>query len=276
MSEKFQTVRGMRDFLPEQAVKKQFIEDVCRQVFEKYGFLPLETPVVEEFKLLAKKGGGGEDVKEEIYYSKDKSERELGLRFDLTVPLARVVASNRQLPKPFKRYQISDVYRYDRPGASRYRRFTQADVDIVGSSSMIADFECIAASAEILQELGLNFKVRISNRNLLEEIVLCCGVEKGSVKECFRCLDKLDKIGKEGVAKEMRGKGLSESILKIIEKNTLEGIVDEIKEKQGLNELKELFAMLKKAGFRKFVSVDLSLARGLEYYTGNVSEIALE
>jgi len=209
MSEKFQTVRGMRDFLPEQAVKKQFIEDACRKAFEKYGFRPLETPIVEEFKLLAKKGGGGESVKEEVYYFKDKSGRELGLRFDLTVPLARVVATNPQLPKPFKRYQISDVYRYDRPGASRYRRFTQADIDIVGSASMLADFECIAVSAEILNSLGLKFKIRISNRNLLEEIALCCGVEKGSVKDCFRCLDKLDKIGKEGVAKEMRKKNIS-------------------------------------------------------------------
>ncbi len=275
MSEKFQTVRGMRDFLPEQAVKKQFIEDLCRQVFERYGFLPLETPVVEEFKLLAKKGSGGEAIKDEIYYFKDKSERELGLRFDLTVPLARIIALNPQLPKPFKRYQIADVYRYDRPGASRYRKFTQADIDIVGSSSMLADFECIAASIEILQKLELKFKVRISNRNLLEEIAVCCGVEKENVKECFRCIDKLDKIGKEGVASELKEKGIASKILDTIEKNNIADVVKQVKKKEGLGELKELMALLKKAGLDKFVKIDLSLARGLEYYTGNVFEIAI-
>ncbi len=275
MNEKFKTVRGMRDFLPEQAVKKQFVEDVCRQVFENYGFLPLETPVVEEFKLLAKKGSGGEAIKDEIYYFKDKSERELGLRFDLTVPLARIVASNPQLPKPFKRYQIADVYRYDRPGASRYRKFTQADIDIVGSSSMLADFECIAAPIEILQKLGLKFKVRISNRNLLEEIAVCCGVEKESVKECFRCIDKLDKIGREGVAKELKEKGIASKILDTIEKNSIAEVVKKVKKKEGISELKELMALLKKAGLDKFVKIDLSLARGLEYYTGNVFEIAI-
>ncbi len=276
MSEKFQTVRGMRDFLPEQAVKKQFIEDVCRQVFEKYGFAPLQTPVVEEFKLLAKKGSGGEAIKDEIYYFKDKSERELGMRFDLTVPLARIVANNPQLPKPFKRYQIADVYRYDRPGASRYRKFTQADIDIVGSFSMLADFECIAASIEILQKLGLKFKVRISNRNLLEEIAVCCGIEKESVKECFRCIDKLDKIGREGVASELKEKGIASKILDTIEKNNIAEVVKQVKKKEGLEELKELMALFKKAGIDKFVKIDLSLARGLEYYTGNVFEIAIE
>src|SRR3989338_402517 len=117
----FQTVRGMRDFLPELAAKKQYIERVCRQVFGSYGFQPLETPAVEGFGLLAKKGSGGEAIKDEIYYFKDKSGRELGLRFDLTVPLARVVAANKDLPRPFKRYQIGTVYRYDRPGEKRYR-----------------------------------------------------------------------------------------------------------------------------------------------------------
>jgi histidyl-tRNA synthetase len=276
MSEKFQVVRGMRDFLPELAVKKQFIEDACRKAFEKYGFLPLETPVVEEFGLLAKKGSGGEAVKDEIYYFKDKGKRELGLRFDLTVPLARVVASNPQIPKPFKRYQIADVYRYDRPGASRYRKFTQADIDIVGSSSIIADFECIAIAIEILDGLGLKFKIRLNNRKLLEEIALACSVSKDCVNQCFRCIDKLDKIGKEGVARELKEKGIGTKILLAIEKKGFVDAKKMLKQTEGLSELGGLLALLEKEGLEKFVEVDLSLARGLEYYTGNVFEIAVE
>ena len=276
MSEKYQTVRGMRDFLPEQAQKKQFIEELCRQEFERYGFLPLETPVVEEFKLLAKKGSGGEAIKEEIYCFKDKSGRELGLRFDLTVPLARVIASNPQLPKPFKRYQVSDVYRYDRPGASRYRRFTQADIDIIGSASPMADFECIAAAASILKKLGLKFKVKISNRKLLEELALCCSVEKNRINDCFRCIDKLDKIGARGVKKELEEKGIGNSILELVQKNDLGESEKIMKQKQGLEELEALAKLLKKQGLGKYVKMELSLARGLEYYTGNVFEITLE
>src|SRR3989344_7110143 len=105
----FQTVRGMRDFLPEQAKKKQFIEDLCRRTFERYGFEPLQTPIVEDFDLLAAKGSGGEAIREEIYYFKDKADRELGLRYDLTVPLARIAATNLSLQRPFKRYCISTV-----------------------------------------------------------------------------------------------------------------------------------------------------------------------
>lgn len=272
----FQVVRGMRDFLPELAVKKQFIEDLCRKVFEKYGFLPLETPVVEEFGLLSKKGSGGEAVKDEIYYFKDKSERELGLRFDLTVPLARVVASNPQLPKPFKRYQIADVYRYDRPGASRYRKFTQADIDIVGSDSAVADFECLAVAIEILQGLGLKFKIRVNNRKLLEEVALACNVARDCVKECFRCIDKLGKIGLEGVAKELKEKGIGTGILGTITKKGIVDVKKILKGTEGLVELEGLLGLLKKEGLEKFVEVDLSLARGLEYYTGNVFEVALE
>src|SRR3989338_9130970 len=136
---KFQTPRGTRDFLPQEALKRQFVLDKVRRIFEIWGFDPLETPAFEEWSLLSAKSGGGEAIKEEVYYFKDKSDRELGLRFDLTVPTARVVANNPNLPKPFKRYQIGNVWRYDRPGAGRWREFTQCDVDIFGSSELSSD-----------------------------------------------------------------------------------------------------------------------------------------
>ena len=134
MGEKFQTVRGMRDFEPKKARKWLYIRDACTKVFDKYGFEPLQTPMVEYFEVLSAKGAGGDAIKDEIYYFKDKGNRELGLRFDLTIPLARFVAKNSTLPKPFKRYTIDRVYRYDKPQAQRYREFMQADVDIVGSA----------------------------------------------------------------------------------------------------------------------------------------------
>src|SRR3989338_2951267 len=186
---KFQTVRGMRDFLPEQMKKKQFIEDFIRKIFESYGYEPLQTPIVEEFGLLSAKGSGGEAVKEEIYYLKDKSERELGLRYDLTVPLGRVVASNPTLGRPFRRYCIGTVYRYDKPGAMRYREFTQADADIIGSTSVLADFECLQMYCDAMRGLGLAFKVKVNNRALLEDLAAKCGVPADKIKDCFRSID---------------------------------------------------------------------------------------
>jgi len=274
---KFQTVRGMQDFLPEKAAKKRWIETACKEVFESYGFQPLETPAVEEFGLLAKKGSGGEAIKEEIYYFKDKSNRELGLRFDLTVPLARVAANNLQLGRPFKRYAIGRVFRYDRPGEKRYRSFTQADWDILGSSSPLADFEIIQVAIEVMKKLGFKkgeFKVKINSRPLLEEIAICCGVPKTKIVDCFRCLDKLDKKGKDGVEKELKKKGINTQILGQLSAGKLEKI--KVKNTAPLEELKLLMRLLEKNGLGKFVEVDLSLARGLEYYTGTVFEVKME
>ncbi|MBI4052661.1 MAG: histidine--tRNA ligase [Candidatus Diapherotrites archaeon] len=272
--EKFQAIRGMRDILPEQARKKLFLEGLARRIFEKYGFQPMQTPVVEDFALLAKKGSGGEAIKEEIYYFKDKSERELGLRFDLTVPLARVIATNPQLPKPFKRYQIERVYRYDRPGAKRYREFTQADADIIGVKSVFADFELIALAAEFFSEINVDFYIRLNNRKLLEAVAQANGVEERQIKDCFRSLDKLEKIGEEEVRKELEQKGISDKIIETLKKNDFEGLPKDVKEKDGFKELKELLDLLEENGLSKKVKVDLSLARGLEYYTGNVFEVS--
>ncbi len=276
MSEKFQTVRGMSDLLTKQMMKKQYLEDLCRSVFEKYGFQPIQTPIVEDFALLAKKGSGGEAIKEEIYYFKDKSERELGLRFDLTVPFARILAANPQLPKPFKRYQIERVYRYDRPGAQRYREFTQADIDIAGVQSVLADFEIIAIAIEIFEKLETNFYIKLNNKKLLEEIALACNVKEENVKSCLRSIDKLDKIGWSGIEKELNDKKIDSKILNVLKENNLEKIEKILKEKTGFEELQNLINLLKKEKLEKFAKVDLSLARGLEYYTGNVFEAIAE
>lgn len=276
----FQTVRGMRDFLPEQARKKKFIESVCRRVFESYGFQPIETPVIEELALLAKKGSAGEEIEKEIYSFKDKGDRDLGLRFDLTVPLARVAASNSQLRMPFKRYQIERVYRYDRPQAKRYREFTQADIDILGSESMLAEFECIAIASEICQKLGLEFSIAINSRKLLEQAAAYCGVQKEKIADCFRIIDKLEKIGEDGVKKELKETGIDAKILGLIKEKNLKKIEELLVEKnldlEGLNDLETLMDLLKREKLDKFVELDLSLARGLAYYTGTVFEVRVK
>ncbi len=264
----------MRDFLPERMRKKQFIEDTCREVFELYGFSPIQTPAVEEFNLLSAKGSGGEAIKDEIYYFKDKSGRELGLRFDLTVPISRVVATNQDIARPFKRYQIAEVWRYDRPQASRYREFTQADVDIFGSGSMLEEFEILALTIEVFKRLGADFYIKINNKKLLEEVAGKCGVDKGKIVECLRCLDKLDKIGVKGVKEELGKKEIDSGILDVISKNDLKEAEKLVgKDSEGLSELNEVLGLLEKADLSRYVKVDLCLARGLEYYTGTVFEV---
>lgn len=266
---KYNTVRGMRDLLPEEAKKKEYIIDTCKTVFKKYGFQPLETPVVEEFALLAKKGGAGEEIRNELYYFKDKSGRELGLRFDLTVSLARFVASNPGIPKPFKRYQTGTVYRYDRPQAGRYREFCQADIDIIGTGNMMAEFEIISATADIMKRLGLKAEIRVSNRKVLEEIALQNGVKKSQIIDCFRCLDKLEKIGTKEVEKELEQKEINTQILGKISWNSLE----KCPECTGKKELSELFEYIRENNLGDFARLSLSIARGLEYYTGTVFEV---
>ncbi len=271
-----QTVRGMRDLPPNRTWKWLSLRDTITEVFERYGFEPLQTPMVEYFEVLSKKGAGGDLIKEEIYYFKDKSGRELGLRFDLTIPLARFVAKNKDLPKPFKRYTIDRVYRYDKPQAQRYREFMQADIDIVGSGSVYADFEILAATIEVMKKLEAKFFIKINNQKLLEEIALSCGVQKAKTGTCLRCIDKLDKIGAKGVKEELKNNKIPTGLVDLLRKNDLPSIEKMLKDKTGLQELNKLLELLKRRGLDKYVKVDLCLARGLDYYTGNVFEVVAE
>src|SRR3989304_5893267 len=210
---KFQPPKGTRDFLPEEMTIREYALETIKKTFGKYGFEPLETPAFEDFKLLAAKSG--EDVIRQIFQFKDKSDREMGLRFDLTVPLARVIASNPQLPRPFKRYSIGTVWRYEEPQAGRMRQFYQADIDVCGSSSMEADAECIACAVDCLKSLGFKkFAVRINNRKILDGILELIGVENEKKFAVFRAIDKLDKIGEEGVSKELEKLNLSAQQIK--------------------------------------------------------------
>ncbi|MBI4020244.1 MAG: histidine--tRNA ligase [Candidatus Aenigmarchaeota archaeon] len=283
-----QTPRGTRDFLPETMARRQWLLDRVRSVFERFGFDPLETPAFESWELLSRKGVGGQEIRGEIYYFKDKSERGLGLRFDLTVPLARVVANNPQLILPFRRYQIGRVWRYDRPGPGRYREFWQADADIVGSPSMEADAECIAAAVAALKELGFrDFAVRLNSRKILNGLVEFARVEKEEAFDVFRSLDKLEKIGEKGVLEELEAKGIGKAaigaLLKMIKVNGKPGdVLEREKEKlkgiriaqEGIAELEKILEKAKAYGIADKITIDFSLVRGLDYYTGPIFEVA--
>ncbi len=262
---KFQPPKGTRDLMPEDAAKMKKIIETVETIFEQYGFEPLVTPAFESFELLSAKGGLGEAVKDEIYYFKDKSERELGLRFDLTMPLARIVSSNPQIPKPFKRYSICKVWRYDNPQALRYREFWQADVDTIGSAGLDADAEVIAVACKVLEALGFkDFKIRVNDRRILDSFLKSVGIEEP--KEVFRTIDKLDKIGEDGIKDELKGKGVDEKKVKKILK-----FIKSSKK----NKLHQLLKKLSAYGCKKYIEVDFSLVRGLEYYTSIVFEASL-
>lgn len=282
----FQTIKGMRDFSPEEMIRRQYVLNIIQKVFEKWGYLPLETPALESLELLSKKGGGGEEIKREIYCFKDQGGRDIGLRFDLTVPLARFITNNPNLPKPFKRYQIERVWRYDNPQAKRYREFLQTDIDIIGSNRPESDAEIIAVTCDAFKELGFkNFTIKLNNRKIIEDFILSLGIK--DIFEVFRSIDKLDKIGEKGVKEELKSKKFKEEkideILKFVK---LKGSFDDISKKienkldklgkKGLEELKEILEIVKEFGYTKNVEIDMSLIRGLDYYTGPVFEVSLE
>ena len=287
---RFQPPRGTTDFLPEEMSRRQYMLDVIRRVFESFGFEPLDTPAFESWELLSKKGGGGDAIKDEIYYFRDKSDRELGLRFDLTVPLARVIANNPNLLKPFKRYQAGKVWRYDRPQAGRMREFVQMDADIVGSEKMDADAECIAAAAEALRRLGFrHFEVRLNARKILNGLVEFADIPEKKASAVFRILDKLEKKPRSEILADLKKAGIGASRVnrlmkaigergrpsKMLEsmKRMLDGIT---KAEEGLKELEEITALAKPYGFEDNLVIDFSLVRGLDYYTGPIFEITVK
>jgi len=284
---KFQSPRGTRDFLPEEMIRLEYVMNVLKKIFEKYGFENFETPAFENFELLAAKGGGGDAIKDQIYYFKDKSDRELGLRFDLTVPLARVVANNPQLPKAFKRYCIGRVWRYEEIRKDRFREFWQCDIDTVGSSNMDADTEILAIVVESLEALGFKkFCVKLNNRKILAGLIEVIKASEEKRFDVFRAIDKLDKFGEDTVKTELENAGLSKNqIDQLFRLIKLEGSPEDVLKKgekilnetiigsEGLKELNEIVNFSESYGFTDKIVIDFSLARGLDYYTGPIFEV---
>jgi histidyl-tRNA synthetase len=214
------TPRGMRDFLPEKMILRQYVMEVIREVFEEFGFEPLQTPVVELEETLM--GKYGDDAEQLIYNVGHRGGREnLSLRYDLSVPLSRVVAQYPDLIKPFKRYQIAPVWRAERPQKGRYREFYQCDADTVGSASMLADAETLNVIYEILTRLGFKqFVMNINNRKIITGIGQFAGVPDELLGGLYRSIDKLDRIGPEGVKAELRQTGL-EDALSVLRENKI-------------------------------------------------------
>ncbi len=281
--------KGTRDFLPDQMVKRNYVINIIKSIFEKYGFEPLETPTIEMWETLS--GKYGEEGDRLTYRFTDRGKREVGLRYDLTVPMSRVVAMYPQIPKPFKRYQIQPVWRADKPQKGRFREFYQCDMDVIGSDSMLADAEIIAIIAETLKLLGFqSFKIRLNSRKILSGITEISGAGMENEIEVCRAIDKMDKIGIEGVRGELKDRNISENaISKILEVLSIQGSNDKrlnqtatMLEKSemgaaGVAELTELFDFLKYYEVPdEFLLFDLYLARGLDYYTGPIFETIVE
>ncbi len=294
----------MRDFLPADVRKRDYVIGIIKEVYESYGFEPLETPAVENIETLT--GKYGEEGNQLIYKILKRGEKlkesrasgaavvdaqlsDLALRYDLTVPLARVVANNKNsLPKFFKRYQIQPVWRADRPARGRFREFYQCDVDAIGSASMVVEAELIAAVSEILARLGFaDFTIRLNDRQVLTDILDTAGVPEKLHTDALVAIDKLDKIGFEGVANELNGRGISieasTMLMEIFEKT--EEILNQEKDVNrtivanlinivSSETLTKLGQILKYAGNVPII-IDPSLARGLSYYTGAIMEIAV-
>lgn len=278
-------LKGFRDYLPEQMILRQEIIGRFKQVFELHGFDPLDTPAIEYLEVLTGKAGENEKL---MYAFEDHGGRSVGLRYDLTVPLARVVAMHQsEIVLPFKRYHVAPVWRADRPQRGRFREFWQCDADIAGVESMAADAEIISVLVDALGSVGLdNSVVHISHRRLLERIAIAAGVPEYQAATVYRSVDKLDKIGADGVKTEMLEGGISrEAADAILETIAISGNSSDIlfelsrrlqsdaNAEGALAEMTELFQLLSQMGVDSSKAVlDLTLARGLDYYTGPVFE----
>ena len=298
--------RGTRDFGPEVMAKRNFIFDTVKKVYKKYGFLPLETPSIENLSvLMGKYGEEGDQLLFKILNSGDflkdvtpedlekgyketlKKVSEKGLRYDLTVPFARYVAMNRQqLAIPFKRYQIQPVWRADRPQKGRYREFYQCDADVVGTDSLICEAEIVLMLHEVFRDLGITeFMVKINNRKILAGIAEAIGAA-GKEAALSVAIDKLDKIGKEKVEGELMERGFSEENIRNLQplfnlgdtadlfsylKEWLQGSPTGL---LGVQELETVWNLVKDLGLAEArIEFDPSLARGLSYYTGAIFEV---
>lgn len=269
--------RGVRDLKPNEALFRNELLKRMEEVFQRFGFLSIDTPTFEHLNVLKLKGGIGEDVKL-IFEFKDE---DLGLRYDHTVSLARYVAMHQDLPLPFKRYYIGKAWRREEPQRLRYREFTQADVDIVGGKEVPTDAEVIAAGATAIESTGMEYYIEINDRRLAEMVFEKFGVSTTLFLDVARAIDKLDKIGEEKVADSLKGLGLSNELVdQVVGFINLKGDNEEkLSYAEGLlgsdeltSALRKTIELVKQYNIRGECRVNFSLMRGLDYYTGIVFE----
>ena len=297
-------VTGMKDILPEEMQIRDYVIGVIKDTYRSFGFTPIETPCMEAIANLSSRQGGENEKLifkvlkrgEKLKLDSAKSEQDLvdmGMRYDLTLPLARFYANNaNSLPSPFKALQIGSVWRADRPQRGRYRQFTQCDIDILGEPSQLAEIELILATTTTLGKLGFHgFEIRIHDRGILKAMAKYSGFPEESLDAVFIILDKMDKIGLDGVAKELEREGFSEESVRkylgLFQKacgetdyaKALGALADPLGEflPEGLIEnLLEIIRSVEQTKSADFQMVfDPSLARGMGYYTGTIFEIAI-
>jgi histidyl-tRNA synthetase len=303
MSEHTRPARGMRDFLPEDVRRRDYVIGVIKEVYQRYGFEPLETPALENIETLT--GKYGEEGNKLIFKVLRRGEHEasgetdLALRYDLTVPLARVVAEHRgKLPRFFKRYQIQPVWRADRPARGRFREFFQCDVDAIGSRSMVVEAELCAAVSDVLRALGFgDFVILLNHRGLLRGILDNFEVPEALHDQVLIAIDKRDKVGRDGVARELEARQVpAKAAARILDafasghpeaagdrEATRKAVLEDVRRHVGSNpgglaalaEVEEIRRLCSVTSAHDHLVLDPALARGLSYYTGAIMEIAV-
>ena len=278
---KLMNLKGTSDFLPEEQIIRNKITDTLKSTFEKYGFLPLETPILCYYDLLASKYAGGAEILKEVYKFKDQGLRDIGLRYDLTVPFSKVIGMNKGLILPFKRYEIGKVFRDGPVKLGRAREFYQCDVDACGVESPSAEVEYFNMTKRVFKEFNIDVEIRFNNRKFLSGILEYSGVSKENIPSFIISVDKLDKMTREEVEKEL----INHTDKIVIDKvfNYFNYSFDELKKelentnidllKQGLDELDKLINLINAVGLNDICIFTPFLARGLEIYTGSVWEI---
>ncbi|HCI55738.1 MAG TPA: histidine--tRNA ligase [Bacteroidales bacterium] len=301
--------KGTRDFSPEEVIRREYILNTIKEVFKLFGYQPLETPAIENLStLLGKYGEEGDkllfrilnsgdylsglsadDLKNPDLASISSKICEKGLRYDLTVPFARYIVQHRnEIIFPFKRYQIQPVWRADRPQKGRYREFTQCDADVIGSNSLLNEFELLEIIDEIFSRLQIPVIIKLNNRKILSGIAEVAG-ESEHIKDIYIAIDKLEKAGKEAVINELLSKGVSQNVIEglkplfeisgtNLEKiNELRKILNESPEGlKGIDEIETILKYNEAETLRNKIELNLTLARGLEYYTGAIIEVKAE
>jgi len=267
--------RGTKDRLPEESYIKRKVCESIRKVFELYGYGEIETPAFEHLEVLIAKAG--EEVVDQIYAFKDKAGRDLGLRFELTTPIARIVASRLDMPKPIRFYYIQPVWRYEEPQKGRLREFWQAGVELIGIDDPMGDAEVIAIAHRALRSAGLQeFEIHLSHRSVVEDLILSTGLPENRVNEALRALDKLDKKGKEYVLDELSRLGAERSSAeKMLEQLSSADLNIEVRSQRAAEGLKFLSRTLDllESAYDLRARVDFGIVRGLGYYTGLVFEV---
>lgn len=278
---KLMNLKGTNDFLPEEQIIRNRISDTLRKYFELYGFLPIETPQLCYYDLLASKYAGGSEILKEVYKFSDQGLREIGLRYDLTVPFSKVIGINKGLILPFKRYEIGKVFRDGPVKLGRAREFYQCDVDACGVESPAAEVEYFNMTKRVFKEFNIDIEIRFNNRKFLSGILEYCGVSKENIPLFITSVDKLDKMTREDVEKEL----INHTDKKIIDKvfNYFNNNFNELKNelnntnieilKEGIDELDKLINLINELGLNDTCVFTPFLARGLEIYTGSVWEI---